>query len=87
MAAMTKAAVEVTAPTDGASYSVLDTVFFVVGGIAAVWLTSLLVQLSFQWGWAQVCDAGLQPADRVLNSPAPQLSGGTVLASQGWRRS
>jgi hypothetical protein len=54
MTAMTKAAVEVTAPADTVPYSVLDTVFFVVGGVAAVWLTSLLVQLSFQWGWAQV---------------------------------
>ncbi len=54
MTAMTKAAVEVTAPVDGVPYSVLDTMFFVVGGVAAVWLTSLLVQLSFQWGWAQV---------------------------------
>ncbi len=54
MTAMTKAAVEVTAPAAGVPYSVLDTVFFVVGGVAAVWLTSLLVQLSFQWGWAQV---------------------------------
>ncbi|MDF9752834.1 LssY C-terminal domain-containing protein [Arthrobacter sp. ES3-54] len=54
MTAMTKAAVEVTAPAAAVPYSVLDTVFFVVGGVAAVWLTSLLVQLSFQWGWAQV---------------------------------
>ena len=54
MTAMTKAADEVTAPADGVPYSVLDTVFFVVGGLAAVWLTLLLVQLSFQWGWAQV---------------------------------
>ncbi|WP_051533185.1 LssY C-terminal domain-containing protein [Arthrobacter sp. 9MFCol3.1] len=51
---MTKAAVEVTAPADAVPYSVLDTVFFVVGGVAAVWLTALLVQLSFEWGWAQV---------------------------------
>jgi hypothetical protein len=54
MTAMTKAAVEVTAPADAVPYSVLDSFFFVVGGVAAVWLTSLLVQLSFQWGWAQV---------------------------------
>lgn len=54
MAAMTKAAVEVTAPAGTVPYSVLDSMFFVVGGIAAVWLTSLLVQWSFQWGWAQV---------------------------------
>ena len=54
MAAMTKAAVEVTAPAGAVPYSLLDTVFFVVGGVSAVWLTSLLVQLSFQWGWAQV---------------------------------
>ena len=54
MTAMTKAAVEVSAPAEAVPYSALDTVFFVVGGISAVWLTSLLVQLSFQWGWAQV---------------------------------
>lgn len=54
MTAMTKAAVEVTAPADAVPYSVLDSVFFVVGGVAAVWLTALLVQLSFEWGWAQV---------------------------------
>ncbi|SDL95468.1 LssY C-terminus [Arthrobacter sp. ov407] len=54
MTAMAKAAVEVTAPAEAVPYSALDTVFFVVGGISAVWLTSLLVQLSFQWGWAQV---------------------------------
>jgi hypothetical protein len=54
MTAMTKAAVEVTAPADAVPYSVLDSVFFVVGGVAAVWYTSLLLQLSFQWGWAQV---------------------------------
>ncbi|SDK61721.1 LssY C-terminus [Arthrobacter sp. ok362] len=54
MAAMTKAAVEVTTPAEAVPYSLLDTVFSVVGGVAAVWLTSLLVQLSFQWGWAQV---------------------------------
>ena len=54
MAAMTKAAVEVTAPAEAVPYSVLDSVFFVVGGVAAVWLTALLVQLSFEWGWAQV---------------------------------
>jgi LssY C-terminus len=54
MAAMTKAAVEVTAPAGTVPYSLLDTVFFVVGGVAAVWLTSLLVELSFQWGWGQV---------------------------------
>ena len=54
MTAMTKAAVEVTAPADAVPYSVLDTIFFVVGGVAAVWLTSLLLQLSFQWGWGQV---------------------------------
>ncbi|WP_427129181.1 LssY C-terminal domain-containing protein [Pseudarthrobacter sp. S9] len=28
--------------------------FFVVGGVSAVWLTSLLLQESFQWGWAQL---------------------------------
>jgi hypothetical protein len=33
MTAMTKAAVEVTAPAAGVPYSVLDTVFFVVGGV------------------------------------------------------
>ena len=54
MAAMTKAAVEVAAPAEAVPYSVLDTVFVVVGGISAVWLTALLAQLSFQWGWAQV---------------------------------
>ena len=54
MAAMTKAAVEVTAPADAVPYSLLDTVFFVVGGVSAVWLSYLLVKLSFQWGWAQV---------------------------------
>ena len=54
MTAMTKAAVEVTAPAGGVPYSALDTVFFVVGGVSAVWLTSLLAQASFQWGWAQV---------------------------------
>jgi hypothetical protein len=54
MAAMTRAAVEVTAPAGTVPYSRLDTMFFVVGGVSAVWLTSLLVQLSFQWGWAQV---------------------------------
>jgi hypothetical protein len=54
MAPMTKAAVEVTAPADTVPYSLLDTVFFVVGGVSAVWLTSLLVQWSFEWGWAQV---------------------------------
>lgn len=54
MAPMTKAAVEVTAPAATVPYSLLDTVFFVVGGVSAVWLTSLLVQWSFEWGWAQV---------------------------------
>lgn len=54
MTAMAKAAVEVTAPADAVPYSALDTVFFVVGGVSAVWLTSLLAQASFQWGWAQV---------------------------------
>lgn len=54
MTAMTKAAVEVTAPADAVPYSLLDTIFFVVGGVAAVWLTSLLLELSFQWGWGQV---------------------------------
>jgi hypothetical protein len=54
MAAMTRAAVEVTAPAGTVPYSSLDTVFFVLGGVSAVWLTSLLVELSFQWGWAQV---------------------------------
>ena len=52
MTAMTKAAVEVTGPAEAVPYSALDTVFLVVGGVSAVWLTSLLVQLSFQWGWA-----------------------------------
>lgn len=28
--------------------------FFVVGGVSAVWLSSLLLQESFQWGWAQL---------------------------------
>jgi hypothetical protein len=54
MAAMTKAAVEAAAPADAVPYSVLDSVFFVVGGVAAVWLTALLAELSFEWGWAQV---------------------------------
>ncbi|SFT51072.1 LssY C-terminus [Arthrobacter sp. ov118] len=54
MTAMTKAAVEVTGPAEAVPYSALDTVFLVVGGVSAVWLTSLLLQLSFQWGWAQV---------------------------------
>jgi len=54
MTAMTKAAVEVTGPAEAEPYSALDTVFLVVGGVSAVWLTSLLLELSFQWGWAQL---------------------------------
>ncbi|WP_426979315.1 LssY C-terminal domain-containing protein [Pseudarthrobacter sp. O4] len=46
--------VEVHAVSGETPYSMLDKVFFLVGGVSAVWLTSLLLQESFQWGWAQL---------------------------------
>lgn len=56
MAAMTRPDVEVEVPAASGEipYSLLDKVFFLVGGGSAVWLTSLLLQESFQWGWAQL---------------------------------
>jgi hypothetical protein len=46
------------APGIGVSRAVLDTVwdrlFFLVGGVSAVWLSYLLLRLSFEWGWAQI---------------------------------
>jgi hypothetical protein len=53
---MTRPAVKV--PVAGVSRTALDTawdrIFFLVGGVAAVWLTYLLLELSFQWGWGQL---------------------------------
>jgi hypothetical protein len=53
---MTRPAVKV--PVAGVSRAALDTawdrIFFLVGGVAAVWLTYLLLELSFQWGWGQL---------------------------------
>ncbi|MGY2745039.1 hypothetical protein ACVWZ8_002156 [Arthrobacter sp. UYCu723] len=56
MAVMTRpdVEVEVHAVSGETPYSMLDKVFFLVGGVSAVWLTSLLLQESFQWGWAQL---------------------------------
>ncbi|MEI2277809.1 LssY C-terminal domain-containing protein [Paenarthrobacter ilicis] len=42
------------APTKGVTDSWLDHAFFVLGGIAAIWLAFLLVGESFQLGWGQV---------------------------------
>ncbi|WP_248764162.1 LssY C-terminal domain-containing protein [Pseudarthrobacter sp. SSS035] len=53
---MAKPALKV--PAIGVSRAVLDTVwdrlFFLVGGVSAVWLSYLLLRLSFEWGWAQL---------------------------------
>lgn len=53
---MTRPAVR--APVAGFARTALDTVwdriFFLVGGVAAAWLTYLLLELSFQWGWGQI---------------------------------
>jgi len=53
---MTRPAVRV--PVTDVARAALDTawdrIFFLVGGVAAVWLTYLLVELSFQWGWGQI---------------------------------
>ena len=53
---MTRPAVRV--PVAGVARTALDTawdrIFFLAGGVAAVWLTYLLVELSFQWGWGQI---------------------------------
>ncbi len=56
MTAMTRPDVEVEVPAASGEipYSLLDKVFFLVGGVSAVWLTSVLLQESFQWGWAQL---------------------------------
>ena len=51
---MTRPETRVAAPGSTVPYPVLDRVFFVVGGVSAVWLSSLLLQESFQWGWAQL---------------------------------
>ncbi|MEO5319364.1 LssY C-terminal domain-containing protein [Arthrobacter sp. CC3] len=48
----------VRAPVAGVARTALDTawdrIFFLVGGVAAAWLTYLLLELSFQWGWGQL---------------------------------
>lgn len=48
----------VRVPVTGIARTTLDTawdrIFFLVGGVAAVWLTYLLLELSFQWGWGQI---------------------------------
>lgn len=48
----------VRAPVEGVARTALDTawdrIFFLVGGVAAAWLTYLLLELSFQWGWGQL---------------------------------
>ena len=48
----------VRVPVTGIARTALDTawdrIFFLVGGVAAVWLTYLLLELSFQWGWGQI---------------------------------
>lgn len=53
---MTRPAVRV--PVTGVAREALDTVwdriFFLIGGVAAAWLTYLLLELSFQWGWGQL---------------------------------
>jgi hypothetical protein len=53
---MTRPAVR--APVAGVARTALDTawdrIFFLVGGVAAAWLTYLLLELSFQWGWGQL---------------------------------
>ncbi|MEK0155100.1 LssY C-terminal domain-containing protein [Arthrobacter oryzae] len=53
---MTRPAVGV--PVAGSAREALDTVwdriFFLIGGVAAAWLTFLLLELSFQWGWGQI---------------------------------
>ncbi|MDV8149109.1 LssY C-terminal domain-containing protein [Arthrobacter sp. B10-11] len=53
---MTRPAVRV--PVAGVAREALDTVwdriFFLIGGVAAAWLTYLLLELSFQWGWGQL---------------------------------
>ncbi|CAN7501800.1 LssY C-terminal domain-containing protein [Arthrobacter sp. LjRoot78] len=53
---MTRPAVR--APIADVARTALDTVwdriFFMVGGVAAAWLTYLLLELSFQWGWGQL---------------------------------
>ncbi|CAN7526415.1 LssY C-terminal domain-containing protein [Arthrobacter sp. LjRoot14] len=53
---MTRPAVKV--PVAGVSRTAFDTawdrIFFLIGGVAAVWLTYLLLELSFQWGWGQI---------------------------------
>jgi hypothetical protein len=53
---MARPAVKV--PGTGVARAALDTVwdriFSLVGGVAAVWLTYLLLELSFQWGWGQI---------------------------------
>lgn len=45
-------------PGIGVSRAVLDTawdrLFFLVGGVSAVWLSYLLLRLSFEWGWSQI---------------------------------
>ncbi|MDQ5861150.1 MAG: LssY C-terminal domain-containing protein [Actinomycetota bacterium] len=45
-------------PGIGVSRAVLDTAwdrsFFLVGGVSAVWLSYLLLRLSFEWGWSQI---------------------------------
>jgi hypothetical protein len=53
---MTRPTVRVTGT--GVARAVMDTawdrIFFLVGGVSAAWLTYLLLELSFQWGWGQV---------------------------------
>ncbi|MFF1386251.1 LssY C-terminal domain-containing protein [Arthrobacter sp. NPDC058288] len=53
---MTRPAVRVPAAdvTRSAVDTAWDRIFFLVGGVAAAWLTYLLLELSFQWGWGQI---------------------------------